>query len=201
LHLDHGVDIEIAKKCQKAGYSSVMIDGSQLPLNDNINLTKEGVDYMKPRKISVEGELGAIGGKEEGDIFLESKYTKVSEAIKFASETGVDTLAIGVGTAHGVYKGTPKINFERIKEINKAVDTPLVLHGATGLSDDVILKCIDNGITKINYATELRLSFTNSLRQSLQADLDMFDPKIYMRKAIDDVKTAVIRKIRLLYKL
>lgn len=201
LHLDHGGDIEIAKKCQNAGFSSVMIDGSHLSLKDNIAITKEVVDYMKPRNISVEGELGAIGGKEEGEEILEARYTKVDEAIKFVSNTLVDTLAIGVGTAHGVYEGIPKINVERIKEISQVLDTPLVLHGASGLGDNVILQCIENGITKINYATELRLSFTNSLRKSLLNDADIFDPKIYMRKAVDDVKAAVIRKIKLLYQI
>lgn len=201
IHLDHGGDLEIAKKCVKAGYSSVMIDGSALPFEDNMRITSEVVSFMKPKGISVEGELGSIGGKEEGDKILQSKYTEVLEAAEFVKRTKVDTLAIGVGTAHGLYKGIPKINIDRIKEISNAIQTPLVLHGATGLDDKIILRCIENGICKINYATELRLAFTNSVRKFLENDREVFDPKIYLRKAVDDIKHAVIKKIKLLYKL
>ncbi|HKL73314.1 MAG TPA: class II fructose-bisphosphate aldolase [Clostridia bacterium] len=200
LHLDHGQNIETAKNCIQNGFSSVMIDGSSLPFEDNITLTAEVVAYAKEKGISVEGELGAIGGKEEGEIYLESSYTSIAEASEFVEKTNVDTLAIGVGTSHGIYKGIPKINVVRIREISNNIPTPLVLHGATGLDDETIINCINNGISKINYATELRLAFTKSIRASLQADNKIFDPKIYMREAVDEMKKAIIRKIKLLYR-
>ena len=153
LHLDHGSSLSLAKKCVAGGFSSVMFDGSAMPFEDNIKFTKEVTDFALPMDVSVEGELGTIGGKEEGDTELESSYTKVSEAEEFVRRTNVSTLAIGVGTAHGVYKGTPHINIERIKEIHSAIETPLVLHGASGLSDEVLKDCIAAGITKINFAT------------------------------------------------
>ncbi len=199
IHLDHGSSFELAVKCIDAGFSSVMIDGSALPLEQNIAITKRVVDYAAPLNISVEGELGIIGGKEESDIEETSKYTKVSEAIKFAESTGVSALAISVGTAHGVYKGVPFINIERISEIHSAIDMPLVLHGASGLSDDTIKKCIRAGISKINFATELRQAFTKGLRMALSADSEVFDPKIYMRQAIDSIKEVLYAKISLCY--
>lgn len=125
LHLDHGSSLSLAKKCVAGGFSSVMFDGSAMPFEDNIKFTKEVTDFALPMDVSVEGELGTIGGKEEGDTELESSYTKVSEAEEFVRRTNVSTLAIGVGTAHGVYKGTPHINIDRIKEIHSAIETPL----------------------------------------------------------------------------
>lgn len=201
LHLDHGNSFALAKTCIESGFSSVMIDGSALPLADNINITKTVVDYAKKLNISVEGELGAIGGKEDGDKNLSVAVTKVNEAIEFVSKSGVDTLAIGVGTAHGIYKGVPKINVVRIAEIHNAITTPIVLHGASGLSDKVIRCCIEAGISKINFATELRQAFTLGLRNSLSEDTEVFDPKIYMRKAIDEIKKVVVKKVRLCYGL
>ena len=172
LHLDHGADFEICKSCIDGGFSSVMIDGSALSLDDNVALTKEVVDIAHPEGVSVEGELGTIGGKEETEA--EIKYTEVSEAVEFVARTGVDSLAVGVGTAHGVYKGVPHIAVDRIEEIAAAVDIPLVLHGASGLSDDVITACIKAGISKINFATQLRQAFTEGLKQGLKENPDAF---------------------------
>lgn len=201
LHLDHGSSLSLAKKCVAGGFSSVMFDGSLMPFEDNIKFTKEVADFALPMDVSVEGELGTIGGKEEGDTDLEASYTKVSEAEEFVRRTNVSTLAIGVGTAHGVYKGTPHINVERIKEIHAAIDTPLVLHGASGLSDEVLKDCIAAGITKINFATELRQAYTNGIKAEFAKDPDVFDPKIYMRGAIDSIKEVLRHKINICYNI
>ena len=201
LHLDHGSSLALAKKCVAGGFSSVMFDGSLMPFEDNIKFTKEVTDFALPMDVSVEGELGTIRGKEEGDTDLEASYTKVSEAEEFVRRTNVSTLAIGVGTAHGVYKGTPHINIERIKEIHAAIDTPLVLHGASGLSDEVLKDCIAAGITKINFATELRQAYTNGIKAEFAKDPEVFDPKIYMRGAIDNIKEVLRHKINICYNI
>lgn len=201
LHLDHGSSLALAKKCVAGGFSSVMFDGSLMPFEDNIKFTKEVTDFALPMDVSVEGELGTIGGKEEGDTDLKASYTKVSEAEEFVRRTNVSTLAIGVGTAHGVYKGTPHINIERIKEIHAAIDTPLVLHGASGLSDEVLKDCIAAGITKINFATELRQAYTNGIKAEFAKDPEVFDPKIYMRGAIDNIKEVLRHKINICYNI
>lgn len=201
LHLDHGSSLSLAKKCVAGGFSSVMFDGSLMPFEDNVKFTKEVTDFALPMDVSVEGELGTIGGKEEGDTDIEASYTKVSEAEEFVRRTNVSTLAIGVGTAHGVYKGTPHINVQRIKEIHSAIDTPLVLHGASGLSDEVLRDCIAAGITKINFATELRQAYTNGIKAEFAKDPEVFDPKIYMRGAIDNIKEVLRHKINICYNI
>ena len=201
LHLDHGSSLSLAKKCVAGGFSSVMFDGSLMPFEDNVKFTKEVTDFALPMDVSVEGELGTIGGKEEGDTDLEASYTKVSEAEEFVRRTNVSTLAIGVGTAHGVYKGTPHINVERIKEIHAAIGTPLVLHGASGLSAEVLKDCIAAGITKINFATELRQAYTNGIKAEFAKDPEVFDPKIYMRGAIDNIKEVLRHKINICYNI
>lgn len=201
LHLDHGSSLSLAKKCVAGGFSSVMFDGSLMPFEDNVKFTKEVTDFALPMDVSVEGELGTIGGKEEGDTDLEASYTKVSEAEEFVRRTNVSTLAIGVGTAHGVYKGTPHINVERIKEIHASIGTPLVLHGASGLSDEVLKDCIAAGITKINFATELRQAYTNGIKAEFAKDPEVFDPKIYMRGAIDNIKEVLRHKINICYNI
>lgn len=201
LHLDHGSSLSLAKKCVAGGFSSVMFDGSLMPFEDNVKFTKEVTDFALPMDVSVEGELGTIGGKEEGDTDLEASYTKVNEAEEFVRRTNVSTLAIGVGTAHGVYKGTPRINVQRIKEIHSAIDTPLVLHGASGLSDEVLRDCIAAGITKINFATELRQAYTSGIKAEFAKDPEVFDPKIYMRGAIDNIKEVLRHKINICYNI
>ena len=161
---------------------------------ENIALTKSVVALAHARGISVEAELGTIGGKEETEGQI--KYTEVEEAKEFVERTRVDSLAIGVGTAHGVYKGEPHIAIDRIKEIADVVDVPLVLHGASGLSDEVIRACIDAGISKINFATHLRQAFTDGLKKGLASKEATYDPKTYLPyaiKAVEDVATKIIR--------
>ncbi len=198
IHLDHGGDIDIVKACIDSGFTSVMIDGSMLDFDKNVLLTKEVVNIAHKKGISVEAELGTIGGKEETEGQI--RYTEVDEAVKFVELTGTDSLAIGVGTAHGVYKGVPHIAVDRIREIASAVDIPLVLHGASGLSDEVIRDCIDAGISKINFATQLRQAFTEGLKAGLEDKNSTYDPKTYLPFAIKAVEDAAIKIIRLCQK-
>ena len=195
IHLDHGGDIQTVKACIDAGYTSVMIDGSMLDFDQNVSLTKQVVELAHKSGVSVEAELGTIGGKEETEGQI--KYTEVAEAVEFVKLTGVDSLAIGVGTAHGVYKGTPQIAVDRIKEIADKVDVPLVLHGASGLSDEVIRACIDAGINKINFATHLRQAFTEGLKKGLADKGATYDPKTYLPFAIKAVQEVAERIINL----
>ncbi|MBR6531736.1 MAG: class II fructose-bisphosphate aldolase [Clostridia bacterium] len=199
LHLDHGNSLQLAQRCIASGFSSVMFDGSAMSFEDNVKYTKEVTDFALRMDVSVEGELGTIGGKEENDTDMKASCTKVSEAEDFVRRTNVNTLAIAVGTAHGVYKGVPEINVQRIKEIHEVIETPLVLHGASGLSDDVLRDCIAAGISKINFATELRQAYTNGIKAEFAKDPEVFDPKLYMRGAIDSVKDVLREKINICY--
>lgn len=196
LHLDHGNSYEICAAAAKAGYSSVMIDGSHLSFNENIALTKRVKDYAISLGASVEGELGRIGGTEDG-ITAEVLYTGVNECVEFVERTEIDFVAIGVGTAHGVYKGEPVLNIERIREIFSAVSIPLVLHGASGLKPSVIRECVKAGISKINFATEVRMAYTSGVRETLQ-DPKLYDPKVYQLKGREYVTSLVKEKIGML---
>lgn len=157
LHLDHGTTPEVIKKAINLGFSSVMIDASQDTFEENVRKTKEIIDYAHPKGVVVEAEIGHVGAGEnyENHETSDSQYTTVEEAKKFAEETGVDSLAISIGTAHGMYKGIPEINFDRLKEIAAAVDTPLVLHGGSSSGDENLNRCATNGITKINIFSDL----------------------------------------------
>lgn len=195
IHLDHGGDLQIVKDCIAAGYTSVMIDGSMLDFDANVALSREVAEIAHEKGVSVEAELGTIGGKEETEGQI--RYTEVAEAEEFVKLTGVDSLAIGVGTAHGVYKGTPHIAVDRIEEIAAKVDIPLVLHGASGLSDEVIRACIKAGISKINFATHLRQAFTEGLKRGLADKGATYDPKTYLPFAIKSVQDVAERIIKL----
>ncbi len=195
VHLDHGGDEDICARCIDNGYTSVMIDGSALPFEQNVALTSRVVKAAHARGVSVEAELGAIGGKEETEGKIE--YTDPDEAAEFVERTGADSLAIGVGTAHGVYRGTPHIAIDRIAQIAAKTDIPLVLHGASGLSDEVIESAIAAGISKINFATQLRQAFTAGVKRGLAEHPDAFDPKKYLPCAIDRIKSEAGRIIAL----
>lgn len=194
LHLDHGDSFELAAQAMQAGYSSVMIDGSKLPLEENIALTKSVVAFCRPCGVSVEGELGAIGGKEDG-VEGEIKYTEPEEAAVFAYQTEVDALAVAIGTAHGIYKSTPILNIERLKQIKATTNVPLVLHGTSGVDGEVVKECISNGICKVNYATDLRIAFSDGIKEYLNAHPDVFDPKKYNSHARQKVKERAMEKI------
>lgn len=196
MHLDHGNSFELASRAYRAGYTSVMIDGSSRPFEENVSLTKAVVDMCRPSGVSVEAELGCIGGKED-DLSSESIYTVAEEAKQFVKETEVDALAVAIGTSHGVYKNKPSINIERLKEIHSVVDIPLVLHGTSGVSDEVVKRCIENGICKVNYATDLRIAFTNGVTCAFEEDKNIFDPKKYMAKGRNVVKEYVMARIKM----
>jgi len=196
LHLDHGDSFALAAKALKAGYTSIMIDGSKYPLEENIAVTEAVVKFCAPNNIPVEGELGKVGGKEDDTKSDETGYTDPDEAGIFVNKTGVSSLAIGVGTAHGVYAKTPVLNAGLISVIGKSIQVPLVLHGASGLSDDVVKDCISRGICKVNFATELRIAYTNAVRACLDGDPKIIDPKKFGALAREAVKDAVSERIK-----
>lgn len=162
LHMDHCKSVEALKKAIDCGYSSVMYDGSSLPIEENIKNTKEVVAYAHAKNVSVEGEVGSIGGAEEGVVVAKdaAMYTKPEDALYFANETGVDALAVSIGTTHGQYKSKAKINYELLSELKKKLGTTgLVLHGGTGVSDEDMRRCVREGMKKINVGTELNKSY------------------------------------------
>lgn len=197
LHLDHGNSWDLVCKAIREGYSSVMIDASKLPFEDNISLTKKVAKTAKAADIPVEAELGTVGGKEDSLEAKNGSYTDPNEAAEFVKQTSVDSLAVGIGTAHGIYTKTPLLDLNRLSKIKEAVDIPLVLHGATGLSEDIIKECVRRGINKINFATELRLAYTAAVREKLNSDKNIIDIKIYSEYARNSVIKLVKDKIAL----
>lgn len=177
LHLDHGSSFELAVQAIKAGYTSVMIDGSKEDFEGNVAVSKKVADVAKAVGIPCEAELGKVGGKED-DLEAEADTnTDPQEAKEFVERTGVTSLAVAIGTAHGFYVGTPVLDKERLSEIRKVVDIPLVLHGASGLSDEDVRDCVARGICKVNFATELRKAYTDAGKALLEEKPETFDPK------------------------
>ena len=200
MHLDHGSSFALAQNAIAAGYSSVMIDGSKEPLDGNIAVTLSVVKEAAGR-VPVEAELGTVGGKEDSTVATGTAYTDPDDAVRFVKETGCSSLAVGIGTAHGIYVGTPVLDVNRLAAIRKkledaGVSIPLVLHGASGLSDEAVQSCIREGICKVNFATELRQAYTAGVKEYLDSDPDVFDPKKYGKTAIEKVKEAVKYRIR-----
>ena len=197
IHLDHGNSFDLAMRALRAGYTSIMIDGSQKSFEENIAVTKAVVDACHPSGIPVEAELGKVGGKEDDLNGGEGNpYTDPQEAKTFVEATGVDSLAIAIGTAHGVYKGIPKLDMERLSETRKVVSGPLVLHGTSGVPDDAVRNCISRGICKVNYATDLRIAFSRGVNAVLKEHPDTIDPKKYSAQGREEVKQYVINKIK-----
>lgn len=198
IHLDHGNSFELAMQAYRTGYTSIMIDGSHEGFEDNIALTSAVVKACHPGEVPIEAELGKVGGKEddldggEGD-----PYTNPQEAAEFVERTGIDSLAVAIGTAHGVYKGVPKLDFSRLSEIRKAVSIPLVLHGTSGVPDEDVAECIKRGICKVNYATDLRIAFTKGINQVLKENPDTIDPKKYNAKGREEVRKYVMYKMKI----
>lgn len=191
MHLDHGNSFELAMQALRTGYTSIMIDGSHQVFEENIVLTRRVVEACAPSGIPVEAELGKVGGKEDDLDGGNGGYTVPEEAREFAERTGVDSLAVAIGTAHGVYKGEPKLDLDRLSEIRGLVSIPLVLHGASGLSEEAVRESIRRGICKVNFATELRIAYTQGVREVLEADPSVFDPKKYGRAAMKRVTEIV----------
>lgn len=177
LHLDHGNSFVLAVRAIKEGYTSVMIDGSKLPFEENIDLSARVAAVAHPNSIPVEAELGKVGGKEDDLEAVADTNTDPAQAKEFVEKTGIDSLAVAIGTAHGFYVGTPVLDKERLSEIRAVVDIPLVLHGASGLSDEDVKDCVKRGICKVNFATELRVAYTDAGKALLKEKPDTFDPK------------------------
>ncbi len=201
IHLDHGSSAELCEKAAKDGYTSLMIDGSKLPLEQNIELTKKVVEMAKTYSVcpSVEAELGKLGGKED-DVEVkdgEDACTDPAEAIQFVEKTGIDSLAVAIGTAHGFYKGTPKLEFERLAEIRNNVSVPLVLHGSSGIPDEDVIKAISLGICKVNFATELRVAYSDAVKACINQDPSVYDPKKYGALGRDAVTALVRHRIKI----
>ncbi len=222
LHLDHGEDFDICKKCVDDGFTSVMIDGSKYSFEENIKITKQVVEYAHAHGVVVEAELGKLAGVED-NIKVDIKsatYTDPDEAAEFVHQTGVDSLAIAIGTSHGAYKfsGEPSLDFERLQKIHKLIpNTPLVLHGAStvlpefvekcnnfggnipgakGVPEDMIKKATEFGICKVNIDTDLRLAMTAEVRKYLSENPTDFDPRKYLAPARDAISSMVQHKIK-----
>ena len=197
LHLDHGSSYGLAMQALRTGYTSIMIDGSHEGIEDNVVLTKAVVDACRPSGIPVEAELGKVGGKEDDlDGGDGDGYTDPNQAKEFVERTGASSLAVAIGTAHGLYKGEPKLEQERLSNIRQVVSVPLVLHGASGVPDEAVREAIRRGICKVNYATELRIAYSNGIKEVLKTDPDIIDPKKYGAIGKKYVKTFVMEKIR-----
>jgi fructose-bisphosphate aldolase class II len=197
LHLDHG-NFDYAEVCIQAGFDSVMFDGSMLSMEENIEKTKKLVKLAHKKKVMVEAEVGRVGGVEEHlDVSeAEASYTKLEDAVNFVKKTGCDSLAIAIGTAHGVYSSAPQLQFELIGEIARALPkTPLVMHGSSGVALSDVQAAIKAGITKINIDTDLRQAFSKELRAALAAKPEEYDLRKYLKPAREAVKKVVAGKI------
>lgn len=198
-HLDHGNSLAIVVQAFRAGYTSIMIDGSKLSFADNIAITKSVTEICHASNIPVEAELGRVGGKEDNlDNGDDNPYTDPDEASEFVEKTECDSLAVAVGTAHGVYKGTPQINFDVLEKIRKVVNIPLVLHGTSGVPDEQVIRCVSMGMCKVNYATDLRIAYTYGVKKYIKENPGVFDPKKYGSYGIDEVTRYVTERMRVL---
>lgn len=196
LHLDHGSSFELAVQAVKAGYTSVMIDGSHEDFEGNIAVSKRVADVAKACGIPVEAELGKVGGKEDDLEADTDTNTDPMEAKEFVERTGVTSLAVAIGTAHGFYKGTPVLDKERVSEIRKVVSIPLVLHGASGLNDEEVRECVRRGICKVNFATELRAAYTDAGKKLIAEKPETFDPKKLGIVGMEAVKQLVMERMK-----
>ena len=223
VHLDHGADFDICKKCIDGGFTSVMIDGSKYSFEENIALTKQVVEYAHPRGVVVEAELGKLAGVED-DVNVseeDSSYTNPDQAAEFVERTGCDSLAIAIGTSHGAYKfkGEPTLRFDILQNVMDKLpeNYPLVLHGASsvipefvekcnkyggeipgarGVTEELLKKAASMGVAKINIDTDLRLAMTSSIREQFVLNPSEFDPRKYLSVARDSIKDMVKHKIK-----
>ena len=220
LNLDHGKNFEIVKQCVDAGFTNVMIDASDLSFDENVKLTKQCVEYAHSKNVSVEAELGSLKGVEDEISSRESLFTKPEDAKRFVELTGIDSLAISIGTSHGAYKfsGESYLDIERLKQITKLTDIPLVLHGASAVSKELkdrfiasggiignangvsaqnLIEAVKNGICKVNVDTDLRIAFTTGIRASLKSS-ELFNPRTYLQKGMDEIEVEVEKRIDIL---
>ena len=195
LHVDHGCS-ETCIKAIDAGFTSVMIDASKYELNENIRITKEIVDYAHKKGVSVEAEVGHIGGSEDNITSTETNAT-IEECIALYQGTGIDAIAPALGSVHGLYKGEPNLDFDRMKLINESLPIPLVLHGGSGIPPVQITKAIESGTAKINVNTELQIAWTNAVREKLKEDIEVYDPRKVISAGEQAIKEKIEEKIKL----
>lgn len=191
LHLDHGTSFESCKKAIDAGFTSVMIDASKYKLEENIKITKEVVDYAHLKNITVEAEIGHIGGQED-NISSSITNARLEECLELVEKTNIDSLAPALGSVHGLYKGEPNLDFETMNQINNNLEIPLVLHGGTGIPDYQIKKAIECGISKININTELQIVWSDAVKEFIKENSNVYDP----RKIISSGKEKLKEKVR-----
>lgn len=199
LHLDHCSDFNIIMQCIRAGYTSVMIDASHEQFDVNVAMTKKVVEAANAIGINVEAELGRVGGVED-DIVVDDEHALLADpddCARFVELTGVHTLAPAIGTAHGIYKGEPNIDFDRIEKIASKVSVPLVLHGGSGIPEEQVRRCVALGMSKMNVATELRIVFSDAIKEVFNQNPEENDPRKYMVPAKEALKKAAIEKMRL----
>ncbi len=199
LHLDHGPNLDWVLKAIRNGFSSVMIDASRLPLEENIALTKQVVDLCHPLGVEVEAELGRITGTDD-DLTVDERMATLcrpEDAERFVAETHVDALAAAIGSAHGHYKGTPQLDFSRLSAIRKVTGIPLVLHGGSGIPDDDVREAISLGIAKMNINTDNQEVFTAKVRQVLAENPKLYDPRKYLGPGREEIKAMVKKKLAL----
>lgn len=197
LHLDHGESVEACFEAIDAGYQSVMIDGSRYPIEENIAITKKVTSYAKQFGVSVEAEVGTVGGSEDG-LTGEVQYADPDDCLLLVEETGIDALAAALGSVHGPYKGEPKLGFEEMEEISKRTDVPLVLHGGSGIPPHQIQQAIKLGHAKINVNTECAQAWTKGLTSFLtnEKNVDVYEPRLITEQAMENIKEVVKAKIQ-----
>lgn len=197
IHLDHGSSVESCKKAVDAGFTSVMIDASKYSLEENIDMTKQVVEYARIKNITIEAEIGHIGGSED-NMSSEIAYAKVDDALSLYNETKIDFLAPALGSVHGLYKGEPCLDFDKMKEISEKTNIPLVLHGGTGIDDEKLKKAIASGICKVNINTELQIAWTKAVRKFLSEDTKAYDPRTVIKSGEQSMKQAIEHKVSVL---
>ncbi|MDS9995535.1 class II fructose-1,6-bisphosphate aldolase [Bacillus atrophaeus] len=195
LHLDHGSSAERCKKAIDAGFSSVMIDGSHSSIDENIAMTREVVEYARLHNVSVEAEVGTVGGMEDG-LIGGVQYADIHECERLVKETNIDALAAALGSVHGKYQGEPKLGFKEMEEIAKVTDVPLVLHGASGIPRDQITKAIQLGHAKININTECMVAWTEETRNMFNKNTDYYEPRVILAPGVHAVMETVKSKMR-----
>lgn len=196
IHLDHGSTFENCKKAVDAGFTSVMIDASHHPFEENIEITTKVVDYAHAKGVSVEAELGTVGGQEDDVVGESIIYANPKECEELVKRTGIDFLAPALGSVHGPYKGEPNLGFKEMEEIRDSTGVPLVLHGGTGIPTKDIQKAISLGTAKINVNTENQIASAKTIREVLAANPEMYDPRKYLGPARETIKETVTGKIR-----
>jgi fructose-bisphosphate aldolase, class II len=195
VHLDHSPDVDTVARCVAAGFTSVMIDGSELPFEKNVALTRSAIEAA--HGVTVEAELGGVAGHEDrsGDQSTDIPMTDPDQAARFVDATGVASLAVAIGNAHGFYKGDPRLDFDRLAALAKRVSVPLVLHGASGIPDADLRRCVALGVRKINVNTEIRFTLFQSLEQSLRKGVKGYDVTKLLGAAVDAMQATVEERI------